>query len=273
MTFYGWRIQTLLSKHKFIFKPGLMRNVILILLFYGVFQPGLIAQEVKETEKVRKNTIRFNLTNPVIFGSRSLVFGYERILSKHTSFSVNLGQTGFPSLNLINADSLRANSILGENGFHISGDYRFYLSKENKYDAPRGIYIGPYYSYNYFERKNSWALKSTSGGNPLSVESKTSLSIHSAGFQLGYQFILWKRISLDMILLGPGIAGYNLKASLGTNLSEEDRQKFFENLNQALAEKFPGYNMVIDEGEFQSKGSTNKTSFGYRYMVMIGFRF
>ena len=250
-----------------------MRKTILLLLIVEVFQQGLMAQEEKKTERAHNNIIRFNITNPVIFGGRSIIFGYERVLGKHRSFSVNIGQTGFPTLNLINADSLRANSILGEKGFHVSGDYRFYLSKENKYNAPRGVYIGPYYSYNYFERKNSWTLKSTSGGTAQTVESKTSLSIHGIGFELGYQFIFWDRLALDMILLGPGIAAYNLKASLGSNLSDADKQKFYENLNQALAEKFPGYNMVIDEGEFQRKGSTNTTSFGYRYMVLIGYRF
>ncbi|MGZ5135326.1 MAG: hypothetical protein ACXWCG_09255 [Flavitalea sp.] len=250
-----------------------MRKAILLLLIVELFQQELMAQEKKESEKVHNNTIRFNVTNPVIFGGRSIIFGYERVLGKHRSFSVNIGQTGFPSLNLINSDSLKANSILGEKGFHISFDYRFYLSKENKYNAPRGVYIGPYYAYNYFERENSWTLKSTNGGSPLTAESKTSLSIHNLGVELGYQFIFWNRVALDMILIVPGIAAYNLKASLGSNLSEADKQKFFENLNQALAEKFPGYNRVIDEGEFQKKGSTNTTSFGFRYMIMIGYRF
>jgi hypothetical protein len=229
--------------------------------------------EKKDSNKVYNNTIRFNVTNPILFGGRSIIFGYERVLNEHSSFSVNIGQTGFPTLNLINSDSLKANSILGEKGFHFSADYRFYLSRENKHNAPRGVYIGPYVGYNYFERKNSWSLKSTSGGTPLMAESKTSLSVSSIGFEMGYQFVFWNRVSLDMILLGPGLAGYDLKASLGTNLSEADRQKFFENLNQALADKFPGYSMVIDEGEFQKTGSVKTTSFGFRYMIMVGFRF
>jgi len=76
-----------------------------------------------------------------------------------------------------------------------------------------------------------------------------------------------------MVLIGPGIAGYNLNASLGSNLSQADKEKLFAALNDALAEKFPGYGLVIDEGEFKSKGVDNTTSFGYRYMMQIGFRF
>lgn len=237
------------------------------------FTKILNAQEKIEGEKTYKNTFRFNITNPLIFSSKSLIFGYERLINNRQSISVNIGRASFPSLNLIGSDSLKVNSTDGEKGFNFSVDYRFYLSKENKYAPPRGVYIGPYYSYNYFERSNSWALKSSSGGSPQNIESKTSLSTHTVGFELGYQFILWKRISLDMILAGPGVSTYNLKASLGGNLSGEDREKFFEKLNDALAEKFPGYNKIIDEGEFQKKGSANTTSIGFRYMIMVGYRF
>ena len=76
-----------------------------------------------------------------------------------------------------------------------------------------------------------------------------------------------------MILFGPGIASYSLKTTFADNLSEEDRQKLFEYLNNVLSEKLPGFDLVIDEGEFEKTGTTNTTSAGFRYMVMIGFRF
>jgi len=248
------------------------KSILLLLIFQGLHQ-GLMAQEKEDSGKTYKNTVRFNVTNPMLFGGKSLIFGYERVLNKRRSFSVNIGQASFPPFSLRNSDSLRAEKLDGEKGYHISADYRFYLSKENKYDAPRGVYIGPYVAYNYFERKNSWSLKSTNGGGLQTVESKTSLSVLNVGGQLGYQFLLWKRISLDMILLGPGVGFYDLKASLGSNLSEEDKKKFFEKLNEALEDKLPGYSRVIDEGEFQNKGTANTTSLGFRYMVMVGFRF
>ena len=250
-----------------------MKNVILLIFMFQSMHLFMIAQEKVEGEKVHNNTIRFNITNPIILSSKSLIFGYERIINNRQSFSVNFGKASFPSLNIINADSLKANPTAKEKGFNFSVDYRFYLSKENKYNAPRGVYIGPYYAYNYNERKNTWTLKSSSGGSPQSVESKTTISIHTVGFELGYQFLLWKRISLDMILVGPGISAYNLKASLGADLSEQDRIKFFEKLNEALAEKFPGYNSIIDGDEFQRKGSSNTTDVGFRYMIMVGYRF
>lgn len=250
-----------------------MRRVIFlsVLILIGVQQTA-DAQETNNDEREFKNTIHFNLTNPFIFGSRSMVFGYERVLNKKHSFTVNFGLTGFPTLDIIDRDSLQANTVLDSRGFNISADYRFYLAKENKYDAPRGVYIGPYYSYNLFGRKLEWLLTSTSGSSAL-VETDLSLNVHTLGFELGYQFIFWDRLTVDMILLGPGVGWYNLKASVGSNLSAADREKFFELLNEALAEKFPGYGYVIDEGNFKRTGVDKTTTWGYRYMIQVGFRF
>jgi hypothetical protein len=246
--------------------------LILIVCLPALLPQTITAQETGKPKKDLKNTIHFNLTNPIIFGGRSYIIGYERVINKRQTFSVNIGTVGFPSLNIINSDSVNINTIRDNNGFNFSADYRFYLAKENKYVAPRGVYIGPYYSFNNFKNKHGWQVKSSSGSN-ISAESNLTLNIHTVGFQLGYQFILWRRLSIDMILLGPGVAGYNLKASFNSNLSVADKEKILEKLNEALADKFPGYSVVIDDGEFQRKGSFKTTSLGYRYLIQVGFRF
>ena len=249
-----------------------MRNYILLLILV-VVQFETIAQDTSELKKDYKNTIRLNITNPLIFGTRSIIFGYERMLKKNRSISVNLGQASFPGFTFKNSDSLKAGSDLNQRGYNFSIDYRYYLTNENKYAAPRGVYIGPYYTFNYFERKNNWTIKSTDGGAPQNVESKTSLAVSCIGFEMGYQFVFWNKVTLDMILVGPGVGFYKLKASLGSNLSEEDKTKLFDVLNQALTDKIPGYSLVIDEGEFEKDGTASTTALGFRYMVMIGFRF
>jgi hypothetical protein len=250
-----------------------MRNTVLHMLLLFGFPLCLQAQDSAETPKNYKNTFRINVSNPIIFGKKSIVFGYERVLNNRQSISVNFGKASFPAFSLVNSDSLKSSTTLSDKGVNFSIDYRFYLAKENKYSAPRGVYIGPYYSYNFVEKKNSWSLTSTSGGSAQVVESTTSMRVHGVGFELGYQFIFWNRVSLDMILVGPGIAGYNLKAAVAENLSAEDKKKFFEKLNQALADKLPGYSLVIDEGEFEKNGTVSSTSFGFRYMLLLGFRF
>jgi len=253
------------------FKSVLVLSIVFVLTsFNGNAQAS---DSLAKPEREFKNTIRFNITNPLIFGNKSIIFGYERVLKNNQSFSINIGQTGFPSLDIINSEELKANTILSERGFHISGDYRFYLSKENKYKAPRGVYIGPYYGYNSFEKEHNWTLNSETSGFSGDVNSSLGLTINTVGIELGYRFVFWKRFSVDMILLGPGVGFYRWDLSLDTNLSPEDSALFFEKLNAALEAKFPGYEGTLGEGDFQKKGSSSTTGLGYRYMVQVGYRF
>lgn len=220
----------------------------------------------------KKNTIYFNVTNPLLFGSKAKIFGYERVLGKHQSISVNIGRMGLPKFGKGSSnDSVSLQKNSKDKGLHLAAEYRFYLQNENRHEAPRGVYIGPYYSYNQFSRSNDWQLKTTNFTGD--VNSDLNLSIHTVGVQLGYQFVFWKRIALDLILIGPGIANYKVKTKLHTTLDPDEEALFFEKLNEYLQDKIPGYNMVIKEGDFNRSGSTNTTSFGFRYMVNIGFRF
>ena len=250
-----------------------MRKIILFVMILSGLLQTASAQEAKKEEKFRKNTIHINITNPLIFGSGSIVVGYERILkSKKHSFSINFGVTSFPDFGLIENDSLKhLNKLKDQSGYNVSADYRFYLAKENKYPAPRGVYIGPYYSYNYFGNRNTWEVKTIAGSTP--IESELKLNVHTFGLELGYQFVFGDRISLDMILLGPGVGAYNFKVGFNNNLSEEAKQKILNALNGALSEKFPGYGIIVNEDEFKRTGATDRTTIGYRYMVQLGFRF
>lgn len=249
-----------------------------ILLFLSVLfalnslNAQVSSDSLVKKDKEFKNTIHFNVTNPLIFGGQSLIFGYERVLKNNQSFSINIGQASLSPFSFLDGSELKAKSILSEGGFHISGDYRFYLFKLNKYKAPRGVYIAPYYSYNNFKKEHSWEF-TKDGGAPQAINSELKIDIHTVGFEVGYQFVFWKRLSVDMILLGPGVAAYNFKAGIGGNLSDEDRQLFFEKLNEALKDKFPGYSGINVDGDFEKKGSANTTSLGYRYMVQVGYRF
>ncbi|HEX6846265.1 MAG TPA: hypothetical protein VF144_04775 [Chitinophagaceae bacterium] len=247
-----------------------MRKIILFAMILSGLMQTASAQKKKDSVNL-KNTIHFNITNPLIF-NKSFIIGYERVLNPRRSFSINFGTQSFPNTEERNTDSVQGTRVQDRTGFNISADYRFYLAKENKYPAPRGVFIGPYYSFNQFRRNNSWLLKSTNGSS-LQVDSKINLNVHTVGFELGYQFVFWDRLAIDMVLIGPGIAAYKFTASFANNLSAADREKLLAAINDALAEKFPGYSWAIDEGEFQKTGTTNSTNIGYRYMVQIGFRF
>jgi hypothetical protein len=94
-----------------------------------------------------------------------------------------------------------------------------------------------------------------------------------AGFQLGYQFVFWERLALDMVLAGPGIGFYDFKTSLNTDLPAEAEKEFFQELNDAIKGRFPMFEGVIKPGEIANSGGFRTLSYGFRYVINLGFRF
>ncbi len=223
-------------------------------------------------EKRLKNSIKVNLTNPMIFGTDCFMIGYERTIGAHHSFSVNIGRFSLPRVFNINTDSIKELSkTVNSKGFHMSGDYRFYLSKENKFDSPHGVYIGPYATFNSYSR--DFMLSANTQNFTGDLNADFSFRVASVGFQLGYQFVFWKRVSLDMVLFGPGYAAYKIKTDLSTTLDPDQESELFQKINQALSEKIPGYDLVLNPGTFETTGSYKTTGAGFRYVVTLGIRF
>ena len=209
----------------------------------------------------------------MIFGQNCYMIGYKRTIGDHQSFSVNIGRFSIPlSLDINNNDSIKdVTSDINHKGFHFSGDYRFYLSIENKHNSPRGVYIGPYITYNAYSRDFKFSVNDQSYNGDVNAYFR--FRIASVGFQMGYQFVFWKKVSLDMILFGPGIAAYKIKTELSTTLDSDQESELFQNINDALKEKIPGYDHILNPGSFERKGSLSTTSLGFRYVVMLGIRF
>jgi len=254
-----------------------MKNQLCLSIVFLVcicFLNSASGQDTTKQVKNYKNTVRLNLTNPLIFGDRSIVLGYERVLPNHESFSVNFGQATLPKLiNIVNTDSLEIDltNKTKNKGFNISLDYRYYLKKENKYDAPHGLFLAPYLSYATMHRENTWTLNTSSFHGDVTSDFK--FTVASVGAEMGYQFIFWKRVTLEIIFIGPGLASYNLKTKFDTTLDQEDEEALFQKINDFLSEKIPGYSLVIDDSEFTRTGSTNTTTLGFRYVVHAGYRF
>jgi hypothetical protein len=242
-------------------------SIVAILILYMPMN----GQEKKDSVRMLKNTIRVNLTSPMIFGDKYNVIGYERVIGHHQSFTVNMGRFTLPKFINPDIDSLQLQSGTSDKGFTIAADYRFYLKKENRYDAPRGVYIGPYYAFNTFVRTNTWTMDTQNGPENLTTE--LHLNMNMIGGQLGYQFVIKRRIAIDLILLGPGVWFYNLHTDVTSSLSSEDAAKVVEKINEMLAEKLPGHEITIPTEDLQKSGSITTKTAGFRYLVHLGFRF
>jgi hypothetical protein len=224
-------------------------------------------------KKSYKNIIRYNLSGPLVFGfDNYIIFGYERVVSPHQSFSLNIGAVALPKLASLSTDSFSVQKDVKNKGFNLSVDYRFYLPHENRHDVPRGVYVGPYFSYNHFDRSNDWVLQKSSTEQEY-VTTTTNFNIYTVGGELGYQFVFWKRLAVDLVLIGPGISSYDLKSKIDGNLTEEEKANLQDALKQTITQKFPGMNYIFAGKEFNGNGTISTTSLGFRYMVHVGFGF
>jgi hypothetical protein len=221
----------------------------------------------------KKNIVRYNLSSALLFGfDKTIILGYERLLKPNQSFSINAGTTALPKLVNLNFDSLDFKSDAKNSGFNLSFDYRFYLNKVNRYNAPRGVYIGPYYSFNQWNRENDISFLTTAGSEKL-AKSEMDFNLHMMGAELGYQFVFWKKATLDLVLIGPGVGFYNIKSKAEGNLSEAERERLEQALIEVISEKFPGMNYVLSDQEFSGSGTLRTSALGFRYLIHIGFLF
>jgi hypothetical protein len=109
-----------------------MRKFILFVMILSGLLQTASAQETKKEDRQRKNTVHINITNPLIFGSGSIVLGYERLLrSKKHSISINIGLTSFPDFGLIENDSLKhLNKLKTKKGLMFQQITAFISSKK-----------------------------------------------------------------------------------------------------------------------------------------------
>jgi hypothetical protein len=221
-------------------------------------------------KKEFKNTVRLNISTPLIFGDRNLIFGYERMVGHNQSFSVNFGAFGLPNF-ISESDSLTVSRKEKNKGFNVSVDYRIYLTSENRYHAPHGLYIGPYYSFNHMFRENTWMFDSRLyTGN---IDATLDINVHTAGVELGYQFIFFKRLALDLVLTGPGIANYSLKIGTLTNLAPQQRNELLTAIAQNIKEKIPVLNNALNGQSYKENSGVTVWDIGYRYLIHVGYRF
>lgn len=240
----------------------------IVVLFSGTH---LVALAQKGDTTLRRNTIKLDITSYWLYRD-ALVFSYERVVKNKPSqtWSVTAGIQQFPALLGTLSDTILIKRQNKSSGYKVGGEYRFYLKKENKYEAPHGVYLGPYTSFHHYV--NGRAIEVTNNGTVQNGNLETKLNILNIGVQLGYQFVINNRWTIDMVFIGPSISNYGLKAELDGNISVNP-DDITNDVVRMLIDKYPGFEELINEGELASKGKINTWAYGYRYQLLVGYHF
>jgi hypothetical protein len=216
----------------------------------------------------RRNTIKLDITSNFLYRN-ALIISFERIIKPNQSFSITAGYQEFPRTSSL-GQGIAVKDDRKRYGHKYGGEYRFYLRKENKHQVPRGVYIGPYFTNHSF--KNERVLEIDNNGTSEEAILNSKLSIFNVGFQLGYQFVLNNRWTIDLVFVGPSISHYRYKLDL-TSTYAFDKEDIQNEIILDLIDRFPLLEDVISDKEATDRGRLNSWSFGYRYQLQIGYHF
>jgi len=218
-----------------------------------------------------RNSIKLNVSSRIIYDN-SFQLSYERVMKNNRTLNIFAGYLEFPADIVLKLDSTRLGDSKKKSGYSFGADYRFYLSKENKYDAPHGIYLAPFISYYHFNADRT-LIHTDSTGTESSANINTQINFLNIGGELGYQFVLGKRWVIDAVLFGPAVTNYNFKAKLENHIPGLDDNEALQSVIDALKEKLPLLNDLSSDEGVSGSGTEAFWSVGFRYNISIGFRF
>ena len=243
-----------------------------------IFSSGLFAQNesiVSINDSIfapnyKRNTIKWNMTPFFLWSMKNINISYERVLKPYRSFSVNAGYFELPTMGFY--DSLNITHSSSRGGFSISGDYRFYFKKRNRNHAPDGLYWGPYGSFHYTQIGNDIEVFEGDLAKGT-LQTNADIAIFGAGVELGYQFVIKDRLTIDLIFMGPSFSVYSGKITLSGDLEIDDESEYLKAVRDILVRKFPFLPELVAEGKFSDSGFSTGMGFGMRYMIQVGYRF
>jgi hypothetical protein len=224
------------------------------------------AQEPHE-QLQRMNTIKYEFTQAIY--PNSYIFSYERVTTPDQTFCVTLGYEEFPDIVGVSSRTYVKDN-LSKSGFKAGAEYRFYLRNENKYLAPHGVYIGPYLSYHDFYNKRE--IEADVDGIKETALLNTDFSIFNIGFQLGYQFVISKHWTIDLVLIGPSVSNYRANMKMEGDFTF-DKEEVENEILLKMLDRFPMLDELLTNKEVSSQGRFDSWSYGWRYQFLIGYHF
>jgi hypothetical protein len=247
-------------------------NVLSAVLLLFVFSKTAHSQVQKDSvsvtkEKPMNNTIKLNISSWVLY-TNGLQMAYERVLSPKRSITIFGGIISFPVPSAIANSNLSFSDNKKKSGFAIGAEYRFYLAKENKYPAPRGIYLAPFISYYHFNNVRT-GHDSTNSDN---LTLNTTVDFFNVGGELGYQFVIKKKFVIDCVMFGPALSGYHFDIKLDGSTTGNQNEKL-QAILEAMKNKYPLLKDLTNGSGISSNGVSTSWSAGFRYCIMIGYRF
>lgn len=209
--------------------------------------------------------------------NRTLNLEYERLLTEKTSV---FGEIGYqfpidvPSqlVNFTEGTGSENNLIINDgkyNNFYFAAEYRIYTGGE----AGRGFFIAPYLKLSNYSFDVNGTYNNNANGF-INIPAKVNLGYFSTsiGGQLGYQWIVKDKVTINWSFIGLGV-GIN-RLSAGFTAADNDVfEKWEQDVNDFLA-NFPGnYQLSSDNATRTIDAAGTVILPAARASLSIGYRF
>lgn len=225
---------------------------------------------LKRREGVKyPNIIKIN-TLAIAFNNASLI--YERALAPRVSANIGVGYKyagGLPRF-FESEDKALQFSINKITGFSITPELRYYL-KTCDSRFLEGFYGGIYFRYTQYTSNAEFDYIPLDY-DPQYYKADALLSEVGGGITLGYQILLWDRLSLDFLFFGPRYSFYNIGYEFDKGVSQEFLDDLSAKINTVIDRLGIDYTVDLKQ-ENESRASTSFDFSNIRFGISIGFAF
>lgn len=209
--------------------PYIMKKL-LAFVFLAGWAFLAVAQEQKSAATERKTVVKFL---PVNLPLGSFSFEIERMINSKNAFTLGFGiPTNRSIVGKYGMDASSDVKKLNVGTMHIRAAYRHYTGKSM---LPKGFYIEPYLKYQKINANAQLTFtKDIPNSTPITYTSDITtpkLNTLNLGFQMGVQFLIAKRVSLDLYFLGleAGMLSGNVNAIVNPKENIPDMRTEVEN--------------------------------------------
>lgn len=236
--------------------------VIIIILFTAL---NLHSQE-KEEKSESKNEIGIELSDLI---NGALQLKYERMAGNHISVGLGMGYKGVEgiiSLSGLDTDHVKTGDIT-YSGLKVIPEVRYYLNdiEQNGMD---GFYFGAYLKYSNY-KSDLDGTYFNDAMESFAIEFDAKINVKAIGFMVGYKLPIYKKLSIDFLIAGPGVGFYDFSFVNKKDLPDE----FYEDFNSAL-EKYSLFDLLNGDFKFESTNKETDFSFiSFRYGISLGYSF
>jgi len=153
-------------------------------------------------------------------------------------------------------------------GVIFTPEFRYYPKKM----APKGFYIGPYLRFMNYTTDWDGQIK---GDSIVFVDytAKLKLTEFGIGGQLGYQFLIKDKVSIDLMIFGPRYSHFELTGKFTGILNAEDILGLIDIEGIDLVKYYKLFKFMFDFLEQSARFSLPLDFASMRFGVTIGYKF